>query len=107
MVLGALIKGSMSIGLWPSPAVPFIGVSFCHLSKQIREMRIPTMCELTGRVKRNSLVPISMRTMECCGIRKSIEASLRSLEDQLCGLEFSNFRSEHWLKPPAFRLAAK
>jgi hypothetical protein len=53
MVLGALIKSSVSIGLWSPPAPPFIGMSFCHLSGQIRQMMVPTLCDTIGPGKRN------------------------------------------------------
>lgn len=83
MVLGALIKSSMSIGLWPPPAPPFTGVSFCHLSGQIQQMNVPTLCEIKLADIRNRCLPF----------RESIEAPLKSLEDQLCGLDFSAFKA--------------
>jgi hypothetical protein len=45
-------------------------------------MNIPTLCETIGQ-----------ETRIRCGIKESIEASLRSLEDQLCGLDFSIFKA--------------
>jgi hypothetical protein len=83
MVLGALIKSSMSIGLWPLPAPPFTGVSFCHLSGQIHQMNVLTLCEIK---------PADIQ-YRCLPFRESIEASFKNLEDQLCGLDFSTFKA--------------
>jgi len=101
MVLGALIKSSVSIGLWPPPAPPFTGISFCALSGQIHQMKVPTLCDTIGQTEgwygskddygyydRDGL-PAHIGP---CGIKESIEASLRSLEDQLCGLDISTFK---------------
>ncbi len=89
MVLGALIKNTISIGLWPPPAPPFTGVSFCHLSKQILEMRVPSLCDSIGQIKRG----YGGIDVPDCGVKESIEASLRILENQLCGLDFSTFKA--------------
>jgi hypothetical protein len=113
MVLGALIKSSVSIGLWPPPAPPFTGISFCTLSGQIRQMKVPTLCNTIGQTERwygskdyygsrddygsgddydyydRDELPAHIGP---CGIKESIEASLRSLEDQLCGLDISTFK---------------
>jgi hypothetical protein len=101
MVLGALIKGSISIGLWPPPAPPFTDISFCALSGQIRQMKVPTLCDTIGRTERrygsrggfDYLMDGLPTHIGPCGIKESIEASLRSLEDQLCGLDISTFKA--------------
>jgi hypothetical protein len=51
MVLGALIKSFIRIGLWPPPAPPFTGISFCALGGQIRQMKVPTLCDTTSQTK--------------------------------------------------------
>ena len=101
MVLGALIKGSISIGLWPPPAPPFTDISFCALSGKIRQMKVPTLCDTIGQIKKRygsrgsydyyrDGLPADIGP---CGIEESIEASLGSLEDQLCGLDISTFKA--------------
>ena len=101
MVLGALIKSSISIGLWPPPAPPFTGISFCALTKQIRQMKVPTLCDTTGQTderygSRNNYDRYGYKSFAhigLCGIKESIEASLRSLEDQLCEPDISTFKA--------------
>jgi len=102
MVLGALIKSSISIGLWPPPAPPFTGISFCALRRQIRQMKVPTLCDTIGQTEgrygsRGDYVYYggdgSPARIGPCGIKESIEASLRSFEDQLCGLDISTFKA--------------
>ena len=101
MVLGALIKSSISIGLWPPPAPPFTDISFCALSGKIRQMKVPTLCDTTGQTQerygsRNISGHYRYESPACigpCGIEESIEASLGSLEDQLCGLDISTFKA--------------
>ena len=93
MVLGALIKSSVSIGLWPPPAPPFTGISFCTLSGQIRQMKVPTLCDTTGQTQERYGSRYIYDHIGLCGIKESIKASLRSLEDQLCGLDISTFKA--------------
>jgi hypothetical protein len=90
MVLGVLIKNTVSIGLWPPPAPPFTGVSFCHLSKQILEMRVLSLCDRIGQIKRKY---VGIDVADCGAVKESIEASIRILENQLCGLDLSTFKA--------------
>ncbi|OCK89655.1 uncharacterized protein K441DRAFT_734709 [Cenococcum geophilum 1.58] len=99
MVLGALIKSSISIGLWPPPAPPFTGISFCALSGQIHQMKVPTLCDTIGQTEgwygsRGDYPYYDRGELPAhIGIKESIEASFRSLEDQLCGLDISTFKA--------------
>jgi hypothetical protein len=90
MVLGALIKNTVSLGLWPPSPPPFTGMSFCHLSEQILEMRVPSSCDRIGQIKRGYG---GVDVKDCGGVKESIEASLRILENQLCGLDLSTFKA--------------
>jgi hypothetical protein len=94
MVLGALIKGSVKMGLWPLAPQPHIDISFHHLSKSIRGMAIPTLCNLNKRHHQyDSFEDYSGGSKHCCNVKGTIEASLLSLENQLCGLDLDAFRA--------------
>lgn len=82
MVLGALVKGSKEIGL--SPLAPPSCMSFHHLSKEIRRMKIPTMCDWNR--KRNTFYQVDY-SKSCCNVKEVMNVSLKDLEDQLCGLD--------------------
>jgi hypothetical protein len=88
MVLGALIKRSVGIGLWPIPPPSSISTSFHHLEESIRCMEIPIFCDFDRRGYYNS----KCNRDRCCNIKGLIEASLTSMEDQLCGLDLDTFK---------------
>jgi hypothetical protein len=41
-MLGSLIRGIDSVGLYPRPNEPFPGLSFASISEKLREMKSPT-----------------------------------------------------------------
>jgi hypothetical protein len=83
MVLGGLIKRMASIGLLPPPELPYKGLSFAGLAGQIRDMELPTLCDVRSR---------NHYGLPSCGIKPTIDASITSLEDHLCGLDLKDFR---------------
>jgi hypothetical protein len=88
MVLGALIKRSMEIGLWPIPPLSSISTSFHHLEESIRCMEIPIFCD-SNRI---GYYNPNYNRGGCCNIKGLIEVSLTSIEDQLCGLDLDTFK---------------
>lgn len=81
-ILGSLVKGSAIIGIWPRPKVPYPGISSKTLLYQIRKMQIPDTCQkLDGFYHSTS----------GHGIKDSIEALMRSLEDRMLGLGLTSF----------------
>jgi hypothetical protein len=84
-LLGSLVKGSAIIGIWPLPADPYPGINSRTLADQIRGMRVLDKCEMSSRVARHYSPGYSH------GIKDSIEASLRSLEDRTRGLHLTSF----------------
>jgi hypothetical protein len=83
VVLGSLLKGSATIGIWPQPKEPFDGMTFKELASQILEMQVLDDCN-----QRQGPYYYSGNRH---GVKDSIEASIRSLEDQLCGLNLKDF----------------
>ena len=94
MTLGALIKGCKQIGLWPAPDPPYDGMSFLGLARNIRQMMFPTLCtfemDCGHLLFRSSYDEDSV----CVGVKETIEASIRSLEDGLCGLKLDGFKGK-------------
>ena len=86
MVLGGLMKRMASVGLLPPPEPPYKDLSFAGLAKQVRDMELPTLCEVWPRRGHYGFSPSS------CNIKTIVDASISSLEDQLCGLDLGDFR---------------
>jgi hypothetical protein len=86
MVLGSLMKSSRKIGVWPKPEAPFAGRKFKDLARAIRSIRILDVCNKT-RSRRLTSLSLSSN---CHGLEDSIEASMKSLEAGLDGLELSD-----------------
>jgi hypothetical protein len=83
LVLGALLKGCISIRIWPKPAAPYPGLIFKNLVSQIRGLKLPDICTgITGR--RNPIY-------ECHGNRAFIEKEMEALENGMCGLDLEDF----------------
>jgi hypothetical protein len=83
-VLGSLLKSSATIGIWPRPEAPYHGITFSSLASKIREMKVLDTCN-----RRDSFY-----NQRGHGIRDAIEASIRSLEGQFCGLKLDFFLPE-------------
>lgn len=87
-VLGSLIKGSAKIGISPPREAPYPGMTFIDLATKVRKMQI---CEDNHRDNyRNQYYSHHNGH----GIKQHIEASIRSLEDQFCGLKLDSFLLE-------------
>jgi predicted DNA-binding protein len=84
-VLGSLLKGSAAIGIWPRPEVPYHGITFKSLASQVREMQVLDNCNQRDRYYSSG---------NGHGVKDAIEASIRSLEDQFCGLKLGSFLPE-------------
>jgi hypothetical protein len=86
VLLGSLLKSSVSIGIWPRPDLPYHGISFKYLAYKVREIRIIEECrwrdEFYGSRDKNH------------GIKSTILQSVSSLEEQFCGLKLESFLPE-------------
>jgi hypothetical protein len=87
MVLGSLMKSSRKMGIWPKPESPFNGRKFKHLARSIRSIRILDVCHKSRSKRLTSLNP----TSNCHGLEDSIEASMKSIESGLDGLELADY----------------
>ena len=83
ILLGSLLKSSAAIGILPRPKNPYPGMTFKTLAEQIREMKVLDQCRYAQRGYYTS--------SSCHKINDSIEASIRSLEDVMCGLNLKSF----------------
>lgn len=109
MTLGALTKSSKQIGIWPTPDLPYNGRSFLDLVRTIRQMKLPIFCdEMASSCKSckkcknrklnydyngfDDIVHAEVKDTACTGVKSTIEASMRSLEDVLHGLDLESFR---------------
>jgi hypothetical protein len=84
-LLGSLLKASAIIGIWPRPEVPYPGIKIKTLADQMREMQVFDDCEIPHRVRGFYDSPRGH------GIKDSIEASIRSLEECIPGLHLVSF----------------
>ena len=80
-VLGSLLKSSAIIGIWPRPEIPYPGITFTSLATQVRNMEVLDECN-GGRYH---------RSRNEHGVKDTINASIRSLEDQFSGLKLDLF----------------
>ncbi len=84
MLLGALVKGMKSMGLRTRPDPPFPGFNFDGLACSIRGFRFPSVHAY--RTKRKCPSP----SLDC-EITSKINTTLKSLEENLCGLDLNIF----------------
>jgi hypothetical protein len=84
-LLGSLLKASAIIGIWPWPEDPYPGIKSKTLADQIRGMRVLDGCEMSSRGRGY------YSSTHSHGIKDSIEASMRSLEDRILGLHLMSF----------------
>ena len=84
-LLGSLLKASAIIGIWPRPEDPYPGIKSKTLADQIRGMRVLDDCEMSRRERGYY---VSTRNH---GIKDSIEASMRPLEERILGLHLVSF----------------
>jgi hypothetical protein len=87
LLLGSLIKGSASIGIYPRLYAPYHGMVFKDLAIQIRELMIfdalHDVCNHgLGRYQSCS---------DAHGVKSSIEASMTALEGAMVGLNLEEF----------------
>ncbi|KAF8862923.1 hypothetical protein BDZ45DRAFT_722895 [Acephala macrosclerotiorum] len=87
-LLGSLLKASVIIGIWPRPEHPYLGMNSGALADRIRGMRVLDGCEKITRGGR------FLGSGFNHGIKNSIEASVRSLEDRMLGLDLTSFLSK-------------
>lgn len=92
MVLGSLMKSSGKMGIWPKPESPFGGKTFKDLAQTVRNIRILDVCNKT---RSRRLTSLSLPS-NCHGLEDSIEASMKSLEAGLDGLELPNYARKRW-----------
>jgi hypothetical protein len=90
ILLGSLLKRSAAFGIWPQPKDPYPGITFKTLADQIRGMQVLDDCSGRGG---GYYTPVRDH-----GIKGSIEASIRSLEDRMCGLSLGSFLPKRDIK---------
>ncbi|KFY67656.1 hypothetical protein V496_01480 [Pseudogymnoascus sp. VKM F-4515 (FW-2607)] len=83
IILGSLLKGSIGIGIWPRPEVPYCGMTFKNLASQVRKMRVLDQCSQDRYCRGYS--------SDSHGVMEAIEASMISLEGQFLGLGLDSF----------------
>ncbi|KAL5350927.1 hypothetical protein ACLOAV_004500 [Pseudogymnoascus australis] len=84
-VLGMIIKSSAAIGVWPQPNHVYPGLSYKAMVKRIQKIQIPVIC---GNPRR----PVSDDgDSDLHGIKEFIKASMRTIEDNMSGLELEHF----------------
>lgn len=87
MVLGSLIKGARTLGIWPKPTAPFSGKRLAKILEEIRSIKVLDVC--TGQTKSFSA---SSQASNCHGIEDSIKSTMKIIEDGLEDLELGDYR---------------
>jgi hypothetical protein len=87
------MKSSRRIGIWPQPEAPFVGRKYVDVAQAIRGIRILDVCNKSSR----SLKSIGS-SANCHGLEDSIEASMKSIEAGLDGLELSQYATKKYVK---------
>lgn len=52
LILGTLLKSASSVGLWPLPEPPYMGMSITQTADKLKDLKIMAMCD--GNFRRNS-----------------------------------------------------
>jgi hypothetical protein len=90
MVLGSLMKSSRKIGIWPKPEAPFNGRKFKDLARAIRSISILDVCKKSSSRRLHLLGP----STNSHGLEDAIQASMKSIEASMDGLELSDYPKE-------------
>lgn len=80
-----IIKSSAAIGVWPQPNYMYPGLTYKAMVKRIQKIKVPVNC---GNHRR----PVSDDDdSDLHGIKELIQASVRTIEDEMSGLELDRF----------------
>jgi len=82
-ILGSLLKGSITMGIWPKPEPPYKDIVFQKLAAQLRDFKVLDVG--THHRGRFNMSP------DIHGIKDLIEASITALEDAMSGLDIRDF----------------
>jgi len=82
-ILGSLLKSSMKINIWPRPEAPYHGTTVEELTSQILNMQV--LDHYTRRGHSSSFNH---------DVKRSIETSISSLGEHVCGLPLDDFLLE-------------
>ncbi|KFZ16545.1 hypothetical protein V502_05040 [Pseudogymnoascus sp. VKM F-4520 (FW-2644)] len=84
-VLGMIIKSSAAIGVWPQTDHTYPGLTYKAMVKRIQQIKVPVNCG-------NPMRPVSDDDdSDLHGIKEVIKASMKTIEDQMSGLELEHF----------------
>lgn len=84
ILLGSLVKSSAKIGISPQLKNPYPGMTFKTLAEKIRGMQVLDDCRYTKKSRYDD----SIRSHR---VKDSIETSIQSLEEHMCGLKLESF----------------
>ena len=86
LVLGTLIRGASTIGIWPPPSSPYTNLSWRDTLRNIRGINVTTLCE--EGVNNNHW------NTHCAahGVKASIVTELEGFDDGMEGLELAKFQ---------------
>lgn len=87
MVLGSLMKGARTIGIWPKPTAPFSGKRLSKLLNEIRNIKILDVCN-----PQSSGFGASYPSSNCHGLEDSLKATMKIIEDGLDDLELDDYK---------------
>ncbi|KAF8865160.1 hypothetical protein BDZ45DRAFT_581276 [Acephala macrosclerotiorum] len=87
MILGTLMKGLSGKGLWPLPKAPYEGISILKFSKQVRDLKILSLCD-DGRFYGKSF---SNPDLPAHGLTKRLTKEADKIEDGARGLHIHEF----------------
>jgi len=85
MVLGSLLREATTLGLYPKPRLPYIKKSFVELKKDIRQLKIMSLCEKSWKPQKR---------LDIHGVKGLINGQLRKLERHLQGLNLNDFKNK-------------
>ncbi|TVY86226.1 hypothetical protein LAWI1_G007987, partial [Lachnellula willkommii] len=89
MVLGSLMKGARTIGIWPKPTAPFPGKILRKLLEEIRSIKVLDVCS-----QQVDASGIRYPASNCHGIEDSIKATMKIIEDGLDDLELDDYKKD-------------
>ena len=87
MVLGSLMKGARTIGIWPKPAAPYSGKRLGKLLEEIRSIKVLDVCS-----QQVDASGIRYPASNCHGLEDSIRATMKIIEDGLDDLELDDYK---------------
>ena len=88
ILLGSLLKSSVTRKIYPVPAAPYERMSFNKLSKRMKILRVEALCDKINQWDTDE------DRGPGHGLQRAIQQKIASIEERLCGLDIDAFKDK-------------